>query len=80
MLTHKPRSLPDWIMASARRALLGQTPALLRGYSSTFDEDAKRIMLMAGVERELTEAEREDIATHLTCTIWGGKATEGGRL
>jgi len=37
-------------------------------------------MLKAEVERELTEAERKDIATHLTCTIWGGKATEGGRL
>ena len=62
MPTHKPRSLPDWIMASARRALLGQTPAPLREYSFAFDESAKRIMLKAEVERELTEAEREDLA------------------
>ena len=35
---------------------------------------------MAGVERELTEAEREDIATHLICSVRGGKAAEGGGL
>lgn len=62
MPTHEPLSLPGWIMASARRALFGQTPAPLREYSFTFDEGAKRITLKAEVERELTETEREDLA------------------
>ena len=62
MPNHEPRNLPGWIMVSAQRALLGQTPAALRGYSFAFDEDAKRITLRAEVERELTEAEREDLA------------------
>jgi len=62
MPIHEPRSLPDWITASARRALLGQTPAPLREYSFAFDEDIRRITLKAEVERELTEAEREELA------------------
>ena len=61
MSADKPRDMAKWINASAKVALLGQTPVPLRQYSFALDERARRITLKAEVDRPLTEAEREDL-------------------
>lgn len=62
MPNQEPWSLPDWIAAAARRALLGQTPVPLHDCSSTFNVVTNQITLKDEVERALTEAKREDLA------------------
>lgn len=62
MSTQASRDPYSHTTASARRALLGQTPSPLRAYSFALNEDAKQVTFKAEVERELTEEERENLA------------------
>lgn len=49
------------IVASAKRALPGQTPASLREYSFSYDPVSKKILLKAETERTPTEQELDDL-------------------
>jgi hypothetical protein len=49
------------IVASAKRALRGQTPASLREYSFSYDPVSKKILLKAETERTPTEQELDDL-------------------
>lgn len=55
-------SLQDYIIASAKGALGGQTPNALRQYSFSFSEQDKSILFKAEVDRELTKEERSDLS------------------
>ncbi len=55
----KTKGLGEYISACAQRALRGNAPAALREYSVAFDKRAKRILLKAEVERELSQDERD---------------------
>lgn len=62
MISHSIASLYEYITACARQALQGQIPSPLRRYSFWFDEDEKRIVFKAEVEKDLSEDERESLA------------------
>ncbi len=53
------RNATSWIQASATRALTGQTPEPLRACSFQFDARQRSILLLAEVERPLTEDEED---------------------
>lgn len=55
------RNATSWIQASATRALTGQTPEPLRACSFQFDARQRSILLLAEVERPLTEDEEDGL-------------------